>query len=164
MAGEPLASDLTTYHHSSQHGDSESDADAQDLYGPTDHDRTVLEEEEQHEKLMTGESHDGQGKRPSDQGLLDIGRRERRKERRRQRRSKKRREKGDRNEEGMLLYEMEEGGSRGDACSLSSSSSLDLDRLAQQPAPSTKVCGPTSTLATPVNVSLPSAGEVLATP
>ena len=105
---------------------------------PTEHDRTVLEEEEQQEKLLT-ESRNRPGRGISnDEVPLEQRRRARRKERRRLRKSK-RRENGSADEEGKLMYEMEEGGSR-DNLSSSSSSSLELDHSKYTPSSISTVC------------------------
>ena len=110
------------------------------LEDPTEHDRTVLEEEEQREKLVTESSNRPDGSIANDEGSLGERRRARRKERRRLRKSK-RREKGSADEEGKLMYEMEEGGSRGDLSS-SSSSSLELDHSKYQSPSINTVCEP----------------------
>ncbi len=119
--------------------DSDSDADGLDLHVPTKHDRGISEDEEQKEKLLLGEPHNGRTGETVEQRLTDTGRKERRKNLRRQRRSRKRKNKGIMGEESKLMYEMEEGGSKDDASSQSSSSSLGLDIPEQQPSASTKV-------------------------
>lgn len=105
---------------------------------PTEHDRNVLEEEEQQqEKLSTGSRSRGDRSGGVGRQSVNHGRRARRKERRRLLKGKSRK-KVTTDEEGKLLYEMEEGGSRDDLSSLSSSSA-ELDKLKDQPLESSKV-------------------------
>ncbi|KKZ67479.1 ectonucleotide pyrophosphatase/phosphodiesterase family member 1/3 [[Emmonsia] crescens] len=93
------------------------------------HDRTVLEEEEERERLLVK-------KRPTD-GLrrifghengssVRIGKRERRRQRRLQRRAERIKRMGDKGEEEGLMFEMEEGTFHDDASSQSSGTSSDL--------------------------------------
>lgn len=93
------------------------------------HDRTVLEEEEERERLLVKKS-------PTD-GLrrifghengssVRIGKRERRRQRRLQRRAEQIKRMGDKGEEEGLMFEMEEGTFHDDASSQSSGTSSDL--------------------------------------
>ena len=97
------------------------------------HDRGVLEEEEEREKLLGIK-----GRPNASQGFL--GRRFNEKQSggsegndnsRKMRRSRKRRRKqreSSHDEEGELMYEMEEGGPKSDISSQASSSSIELDK------------------------------------
>ena len=107
---------------------------------PTEHDRTVLEEEEQQERFLTESRSRPNRSIANDEVSLEQRRRAQRKERRRLRKSK-RREKGSADEEGKLMYEMEEGGSR-DSLSSSSSSSFELDHSKYKAPSISTVCGP----------------------
>lgn len=140
MASDSGKSQTDVHSENAVRGDSDSDADVMDLHAPTRHDRGILEDEEQEEKLLLGESHNGRTGKSVKQDLADTGRRDRRRNLRRQRRSRKRKDRGIMGEESNLMYEMEEGGSKDDASSQSSSNSLCLDRPEQQSAGSTKVC------------------------
>ena len=140
MAAESSKTGVSALSGNNEGDDSDSDSSFQTSYHPTAHDRTVLEEAEQEEKLLGGHSYNDGGEEPSNGGLLDVGGRERRRKRRRRRIGKKQRRKGDENEDGSLMYEMEEGGSKDDADSQSSSSSLELDIARQEHAPGTKAC------------------------
>lgn len=95
-----------------------------------EHDRSVLEEEEETEKLLvrTGPAVGLRRIFSPTSGTVRIGKRERRKQRRRSEREKGR---GKPYQEGDLMFEMEEG-FRGDDSTQSSTraSSLELDRLA----------------------------------
>lgn len=104
--------------------DSRSETSSHDLHGPTEEDRAVLEDEEQQERLLAGEDLAG------DQTQVDNGGRDRRRGRRKRRRNK-RRDQSLKDEEGSLMYEMEEARFKDDASSQSSSSSLELDRVNQ---------------------------------
>ncbi|KAI9825292.1 MAG: hypothetical protein M1832_001326 [Thelocarpon impressellum] len=118
--------------------DSDTDDDqvlegAQNSLEIAEHDRSVLEQEEEREKLLVaGESPTGLGRifsgGFSNGSRVKVGKRQRRKEKRREkRRSKRERSRGD-GEDGALMYEMEEGGLRSDDSSVSSDASSDLDR------------------------------------
>ncbi|EEP76528.1 conserved hypothetical protein [Uncinocarpus reesii 1704] len=107
-----------------------------------EHDRTVLEEEEELERLLTRRTHQGSGLTKifgvaHDTGSsVRIGRREKRKRRKRKQGQSQSRQNRGGDEEGELMYEMEEGDAFGkeedDRLSLlsSSSSSSSLDSLA----------------------------------
>lgn len=112
---------------------SDSESCHDEHYAPTQRDRAVLEDEEQEERMLLGQSHSGQGDGSSGRAYQDNDRREdrreRKKERRRQTRGGRRRRKHDKDEDRGLMCEMEEGGSKDDAGSQSSSSSLELDSM-----------------------------------
>lgn len=114
-------------------------SDEDDLQNPTKHDRTVLEEEdeEQQEKLLTTSSTQSGRSVGNDEAPFNQSRKIRKKERRRLRRGK-RKEKGTTDEEGKLMYEMEEGGSLDNLSSLSSSSE-ELEKLKYQPSKTSPV-------------------------
>lgn len=120
--------------HSESYTSDEDDPHA--IYAPTDNDRTVLEEEEQQEKLLTRSVASSGRYEANNEKPLDEGRRARRNGRRRIRKGK--RQEGNADEEGKLMYEMEEGGSRDDLSS-SSSSSTELDKLKHRLPVTTKV-------------------------
>lgn len=139
MASDARMGETDVYHKQAVGGDFDSDADGSDLDIPTQYDRGVMEDEEQEEKLLLGESHRGRADGPAEQGLVDAGRRERRGNLRRQRKGRMRKKKGSMSEESKLMYEMEEGGSKDDVSSQFSSRSLSLDRPEQQSIASIKV-------------------------
>lgn len=98
------------------------------------HDRQVLEEEEEMEKLLTRSS-PGQGLRrifssndKFEQQSVRIGKRERRRRRRREREALRRNRGVKSDEEGILLHEMEEGDFKDDTSSLSSTHTSEVDR------------------------------------
>ncbi len=99
-----------------------------------EHDRGLLDEEEEREKLLTSGSAQQApskgffGRRRKEKTLVEIELDE--KERNPRRPHKTRREKrgGGKDEEGELLYEMEEGGETYDTSSQASSSSAELDK------------------------------------
>lgn len=107
----------------------------------TEHDRTVLDDEEETEKLLTrtGPAH---GLRrifsPSSSGVK-IGKRERRQQRRKARRDA-RKERQKMSESGELMYEMEEGHRDDESSLLSSSSSSDLGQTAKEKHTYEEVC------------------------
>ena len=148
MAAESSKTGLSALSGDNKGDGSDSDSGVRNSYRPTAHDLAVLEEAEQEEKLLAGHSYNDGREEPSNGDLLDVGGRERRRERRRRRIGKKRRRKGDLNEDGSLMYEMEEGGSKDDAGSRSSSSSLELDIARQEHALSTKARTVSDPLAT----------------
>ena len=112
-------------------------SDEDDTEDPTEHDRDLLEdEEEQQEKLLTRSRELG-NTNGYDKDTVKHGRRAQKKERRRLLKGT-RSKNGTTDEEGKLLYEMEEGGSRDDLSSLSSSSA-ELDKMKDQPPESSKV-------------------------
>lgn len=139
MATTPTGKELNATRRNVVHDESESDSDGPTLHRPTEHDRTVLEDEEQ-EKPLVGYTNFGRRPKSNNEDSFHAGHRERRWELQRQHNAERRRGKGDKNEQGQLLYEMEEGSSRDDASSRSSSSSVDLDPVRQRPNSSTKVC------------------------
>jgi hypothetical protein len=123
---------------SDQDSDSEDDEFIQANHSSLElakHDRQVLEEEEEMEKLLT-RSGPADGLRrifsskhdKFDQHSVRIGKRERRRRRRRERLAAQRDHQGKADEEGILLHEMEEGEFKDDTSSLSSTPSSELDR------------------------------------
>ena len=122
---------------SDQESDSEDDEVLQGARSSleiAEHDRLVLKEEEEREKLLTEGDSAGKGLRRifsgshSNGSRVKIGKRERRRQRKQERNAARRRRKANNNEEGELMYEMEEGGPHDDVSSASSSDSSDLDR------------------------------------
>lgn len=89
------------------------------------HDRSVLEDEDELEKLLTrsGPAHGLRRIFSPNGSSVRIGKRERRRARREARLSRRERV----SEEGELMYEMEEGLGDDEASSLMSGSSMDLD-------------------------------------
>ena len=109
-----------------------------------EHDREVLQEEEEREKLLTA----GNAQKPSRgffnrnprEGLPTIGEGQGKGTRpRRQRTRRRAKQIGSHDEEGELMYEMEEGGRRSDTSSQASSSSIELDKLNLAHSPMSKV-------------------------
>lgn len=124
--------------------DSDNGTLAQNVRGSTEraeHDHTLLEEEEEREKLLSGES----GTKPVRQGFFSkkSGLLENVARRQKSRRSRKRRKgKTATDENGELMFEMEEGGPLtplSDISSRASVSSTELDRLNLQEQRSSKV-------------------------
>lgn len=107
-----------------------------------DHDRGLLEEEEEREELLTtGKvqqlSKGFFGRRRKEVGPAKL---EDEKSRKKARRKKRRDKKSSRHdEEGELMYEMEEGGPRSETSSQASQSSAELDKLNLVHASSSKV-------------------------
>lgn len=94
-----------------------------------EYDRGVLEKEEEQAKLISKHS-PGEGLRGGFHGRNNHDRQFRagRRERRRKRKATKRRTGGKDDEQGELMYEMEEGAQKEDASSESSGSSTELDK------------------------------------
>ena len=116
--------------------DDESDG-SQAVSAPTEHDRAVLEDEEQQEKLLTGSA----GRSSSNSANNELAFHQRERARRKGHRRLGRRmklEEGNTDEEGKLMYEMEEGSSRNNLSS-SSSSSLELEEKEYQSPRKAKV-------------------------
>ncbi|KAK2804049.1 hypothetical protein FQN51_002580 [Onygenales sp. PD_10] len=95
------------------------------------HDRTVLEEEEERERLLVKTSPTDPlrrifGSKHDNGSSVRIGKRERRRQRRLERRAARMERKGRKEEEAELMYEMEEGVFEDDASSQSSTTSSDL--------------------------------------
>ena len=115
--------------HSSDNSDREESDQQDDGLGIVAHgDREVLKEEEEREKLLTGlKPPSALGTRSSVGRYNDgLGRnewREKKLQRRRDRKTKKRKSKGYKDEEGTLMYEMEQGGTYDRASSEFSTSS-----------------------------------------
>ena len=120
--------------------------DARDSAELAENDCEVLKEEKEREKLLTGKS-----KRAAPPGFFKKKRMDERLDgevgivtTKTPRRSQKRRRHtrvGRDNEEGRLMYEMEEGGPRSDTSSLASSSSTALDELNTRQSSISKVRG-----------------------
>ena len=97
------------------------------------HDRQVLNEEEERERLLTGATpRDGPrgffGRRRRDEQSGAIQTKEGRRQSRKSRRERIDTDGATRDEQGELMYEMEEGGARDDTSS-QASSNLELDKL-----------------------------------
>ncbi|RAL13481.1 alkaline phosphatase family protein [Aspergillus homomorphus CBS 101889] len=94
-----------------------------------EHDRTVLDDEEETEKLLTrsGPTHGLRRIFSPNSSSVRIGKQERRRQRRQARRDARRQRLGKSRESAEMLFEMEEG-HPDDESSLLSSSSSDLDR------------------------------------
>ncbi|EQL37463.1 ectonucleotide pyrophosphatase/phosphodiesterase family member 1/3, variant 1 [Blastomyces dermatitidis ATCC 26199] len=93
------------------------------------HDRTVLEEEEERERLLVKKSPTHGLRRifgHENGNSVRIGKQERRRQRRLQRRAERIKSMGDKGEEEGLMFEMEEGTFHDDASSDSSAASSDL--------------------------------------
>lgn len=160
MAAESSKIGFRVLNRDNEDDGSDSDSSVQALHRPTAHDRTVLEGAEQEEKLLAGHSYNDARGEPSNKSLHNVGRRERRRERRRRRIGKRSRGNADQNEDGSLMYEMEEGGSRDDVGSQSSSSSLELDIARQEHALSTKACTLSDPLATQLTCHPPASKKI----
>lgn len=98
------------------------------------HDRQVLDGEEEREKLLTGGAAKEAprsffGRRRKDEQSGAIQTREARHKSRRLRGKRTNIDGGIRHEQGELMYEMEEGAARDDSSSQASSSSVELDKL-----------------------------------
>lgn len=99
-----------------------------------DHDRRILDEEEEREKLLTeGRTREGPrsffGRRRKDEQSGAIQTRQEQRISRRSRKTRRNTDAGTRDDQGELMYEMEEGGTRDDTSSQASSSSAELDKL-----------------------------------
>ena len=136
---------------SDQESDSEDDEVLQGARSSreiAEHDRLVLKEEEEREKLLTEGDSAGKGLRRifsgshSNGSRVKIGKQERRRQRRQDRKAARRRRMGKDDEEGVLMYEMEEGGTHDDVSSASSNDSSDLDRRRMQSVHGNKVMTP----------------------
>ncbi|KAL8834750.1 MAG: hypothetical protein Q9170_003627 [Blastenia crenularia] len=120
------------------HAESESDAEddrfLQHAHDPTElanHDRQVLLEEDEREELLTEKRSKGnqsffsrrgkgEGQSQGRAGTITLPGAHK---------ARKRKHDGENNEAGELLYEMEEGGPKGEISSQASSSSLELDKF-----------------------------------
>lgn len=108
------------------------------------HDREILDEEQERENLLTGgtskETPRGFfGRKRKDEQSGAIQTREARHRSRRSRKKLINTDEATRDEQGELMYEMEEGGARDDTSSQASSSSADLDKLSMARPPIPKV-------------------------
>ena len=117
--------------------DSDSEGDpivrhARNSIEVAEHDHEILDEEEEREKLLAGENTKdaprGFFSRRHKGGQADVNKQTSR-GLRRSRKKRKHARGGSRDEEGELMYEMEEGGPRSETSSLASSSSTELDKL-----------------------------------
>lgn len=127
--------------HAEVNPDSDSDEVAEAAHGSfeiTSNDRSILEEEEEWEKLLTGSTG---GKAASLFGSRKDNelRPELRRDRRRERRRKSRRKSSEEDEQRKLMFEMEEGARKSDVSSQASSSSTELDKLNLRTWPKSKV-------------------------
>ena len=126
------------YHHDAFDTLSDQDSDPEDdqlihhaknSFELAEHDRGVLHEEEEREKLLTGEaSHMSQPERQHPGENAESSRKERRRRRRLSRKARRQKNRAGNDEEDKLMYEMEEGGRGDDTSSQSSFSSIDLDK------------------------------------
>ena len=107
-----------------------------------ENDHEILDEEEEREKLLAGENTKdaprGFFSRRLKSGQTDVNK-QASGDLRRSRKRRKHARGGSRDEEGELMYEMEEGGPRSDTSSLASSSSTELDKLNLRQSPMSKV-------------------------
>ena len=128
------------YRDASSDAESEFDNDpvAQHARNSTElaeHDRGLLDEEEERETLLTeGRAQEDPpkgffGRRQKDKTPSAIELNEKKKRPGRARKGKRGKKRNRKDEEGELLYEMEEGGKTYDASSQASSSSAELDKL-----------------------------------
>ena len=133
--------------HSDHDSDSENDPLVQNLRSSVeiaDHDRGLLDEEEEREKLLTsGEAlEDSRGffsKGRKTERAQNIPKEERRRKSRRSRRKKRGEKANSHDDEGELLYVMEEGGPKDDVSSQASRSSSELDKLDSARSSTSKV-------------------------
>ena len=97
-----------------------------------EHDHEILDEEEEREKLLAGESTGdaprGFFSKRHKGGQADMNKKVSRKLRRSRKKRRHARD-GSRDEEGELMYEMEEGGPTSETSSMASLSSTELDKL-----------------------------------
>lgn len=100
-----------------------------------EHDRGLLDEEEEREKLLAAGgvrktlSKSFLGRRRKDKKVAEIDLNENKRKHRRSHKTRKEKKGSGKDEEGELLYEMEEGGETYDTSSQASSSSADSDKL-----------------------------------
>ena len=113
--------------------------DTRDSGELAEYDRGILVEEEEREDLLTKKNSGPQtkgffGRNSGGSITADIGKKKRRRKRRKHRR------KGEvEDEDGALMFEMEEGGPKSDVSSEASSSSVGLDKLNASGRPRSKV-------------------------
>ena len=107
-----------------------------------EHDHEILDEEEEREKLLAGESTRdaprsffGRGHKGGQANMIKQASRGLRQSRKRRKHARG----GSRDEEGELMYEMEEGGPTSETSSLASSSSTELDKLNFKQSSTSKV-------------------------
>ena len=94
-----------------------------------EHDRGLLDEEEEREELLALPSPKGLfGRRRKEKKLAQIELHESKQKSRRPHKTRKEKQGSGNDEEGELLYEMEEGGETYDTSSQASSSSAELDK------------------------------------
>ena len=95
-----------------------------------DHDRGLLDEEEEREKLLAtpAPSKGLFGRRRREKNLAGIELNESKQKSRRTHKTRREKKGSGKDEEGELLYEMEEGGETYDTSSQASSSSAELDK------------------------------------
>lgn len=110
-----------------------------------EHDHGLLDEEEESEKLLAAggaqetSSKSFLGRRRKDKTVAKIELNENRRRHRRSHKTRIGRKGSGKDEEGELLYEMEEGGETYDTSSQASSSSAELDKLNLAHSSTTKV-------------------------
>ena len=122
------------------------------------HDRSLLDEEEEREKLLVA----GGAQEAPSKGFFSRSQKDRKraetelnenKQRPRRSHKSRRRKKGSsKDEEGVLLYEMEEGGKAYDTSSQASSSSAELDKLNSAHSSISKVVKMCVTIATKLTI------------
>jgi hypothetical protein len=102
------------------------DSEATGRRDASDNDPDILQEEDEREKLLapnSGLQAIFRGRDPNSPREAKSARKEHRKQKRRDRKAKRRKRRRD--EDGELLYEMEEGDNRGDSSSVSSVDTLE---------------------------------------
>lgn len=145
---KPSAAAEKSYHDIAQsESDSDSDLDSDTIVPAgkssteiAEDDHKILDEEEEREDLLAKNRHGLKG-----QGVFDVGhgsgvKREIRREKRRAKRRKSRRKGHMKDEEGELMFEMEEGVTKSDTSSEASSSSVELDKMHIEEHRTSKVC------------------------
>lgn len=112
-----------------------ADQQARNSTGVAEHDRGLLDEEEEREKLLIAggaqktSSKGFFGRRQKDKKLAEIELNENERKPRRSHKTRRDKKGSGKDEEGELLYEMEEGGETYDTSSQASSSSAELEKL-----------------------------------
>ena len=104
-------------------------------------DQRLLDEEEEREELLASNGNASQSRSMFRSKLADGIEKKVGRNKRRSRKRKSRRKRGMNDEEGELMFEMEEGGPKSDVSSQASSSSAELDKLAARRRPKSKVRG-----------------------
>ena len=126
--------------------DSDSEDDrirlgANDSMELAEHDRQLLREEEERESFLTEGSSKGRRELSGYKASKETeASRDRRRSGRQSRKSRRRKHDGTSDEQGHLMYEMEEGGPKEDISSSASSSSVELNKIQAGKARTIKVC------------------------